>query len=278
MIEETARWLVVALGTNVCKTDLEKAQAIVSLSRFAVATGERGAEYNFDVALGDQTLLDGELTSTGDVQQESVDVPITDLTAGKPSLLSFSRDFEERGRMYYTMNLRYVTPAQDIEALNRGFAISHEYSLLDDADTRITSAHLGDVVRVHLTVMVPSDSNYVLVEDFLPAGLEPIDPSLAVVEPALKSQLQQELAAANRPDDLAVLRAVAALVLQPLAADRPPGRPRAPQDRRASPRASTSSSTTPAPRRPATSSSPRPTSRRRTSRRSSAAATAPASS
>ena len=202
LIEETARWLVVALSTNVCETGLEKAQAIVSLSRYVVETGERGAEYEFNVALGSETLLDGDLTSTGDVQLESVELPITELTAGQPSLVALTRDFDRPGRMYYTMNLRYVTPAQDIEALNRGFAVSHEYSLLEDEDTRITSASLGDVVRVRITVMVPADSNYVVVEDFLPAGLEPIDPSLAIVEPALRAQLQQELEAANRPDDL----------------------------------------------------------------------------
>jgi hypothetical protein len=202
LIEETARWLVVALSTNVCHTGLEKAQAILSLSRYAVVTHERGATYDFAVTLGADTLLDGQLASTGDVQVESVEVPITELTPGQPSLLSLTRDFGERGRMYYTMNLRYVTPAKEIEALNRGFAASREYSLLDDAETRVTSAGLGEVVRVRLTVMVPADSSYVVVEDYLPAGLEPIDPSLAIVEPALRSQLQQELAAANRPDDL----------------------------------------------------------------------------
>jgi uncharacterized protein YfaS (alpha-2-macroglobulin family) len=186
----------------VCKTGLETAQAIASLSRFVVVTGERGAEFDFDVALGDGTLLNGELHSTGEVEMQSIELPITQLEAGQPTLLTLARDFQERGRMYYTMNLRYVTPAKDIEALNRGFAVSHEYSPLDDPDTRITSANLGDVVRVRMTVVVPSDSNYVVVEDFLPAGLEPIDPSLAVVEPALRSQLAQELEAANRPDDL----------------------------------------------------------------------------
>jgi uncharacterized protein YfaS (alpha-2-macroglobulin family) len=202
LIEETARWLVVALGTEVCKTEVEKSQAIASLSSYAVSTGERGADYGFDVTLGNRALLDGDLTSTGNAQSESTDVPIADLNPGQPQLLTFNRDFEARGRMYYTMNLHYVTPAQDIEALNRGFAVSHEYSLLDDPEMSITSAHLGDVVRVHLTVVVPRDSNYVQVEDLLPAGLEPIDPSLAVVEPALKSQLTNELRDANRPDDL----------------------------------------------------------------------------
>jgi uncharacterized protein YfaS (alpha-2-macroglobulin family) len=202
LIEETARWLVIALNTGVCRTTLERAQAIVSLSSFVKLTGERGADYNYAVQLDDADLLRGRLKSTGNVQLESVDLPITKLTAGRPSTLSLARDYKKSGRMYYTLNLRYVTPAHDIEALNRGFAVSHQYSLLDDPDTEIVAAHLGDVVRVRMTVMLPADRDYVVVEDFLPAGLEPIDPKLAIVEPALKAQLAQELAAANRPDEL----------------------------------------------------------------------------
>ena len=85
LIEETARWLVVALGTNVCKTGLEKAQAIaVAVALRAVVPASAAPATTTTSALDDQTLLDGQLESTGDVQAESVDVPITDLTAGKP--------------------------------------------------------------------------------------------------------------------------------------------------------------------------------------------------
>jgi hypothetical protein len=202
LIEETARWLVIALNTGECRTTLERAQAIVSLSRFVVLTGERGADFGYGVRLDSRELLGGQLRSTGAVELESVDLPITELTAGRPSTLELARDYRRKGRMYYTLNLRYVTPAADIQALNRGFAISRQYSLLEDAATTVSSAHLGDVVRVSLTVMLPADRNYVVVKDFLPAGLEPIDPDLKIVEPALKSQLRAELAEANRPEDL----------------------------------------------------------------------------
>ena len=104
--------------------------------------------------------------------------------------------------MYYTLNLRYVTPAQSVEALNRGFAVSHQYSSIGAPDTPTSSARVGDVVRVKLTVMLPADRNYVVVEDLLPAGLEPIDPNLKVVDPALKAQLEAERSAANRPEGL----------------------------------------------------------------------------
>jgi hypothetical protein len=202
LIEETVRWLVIALNTDVCRTTLERAQAIVALSSFVVMTGERGANFGYAVRLGDRELLGGQLRSTGEVEMESVELANSELTAGRPSTLELARDYRRKGRMYYTMNLRYVTPAADILALNRGFGIAREYSLLDDPDTRVTSARLGDVVRVRLTVLLPADRNYVTVEDFLPAGLEPIDPDLKIVEPALKSQLRTELAMANRPADL----------------------------------------------------------------------------
>ncbi len=202
LIEETARWLVISLNTGVCRTSLERAQAIVSLSSFVALTGERGADFSYAVRLDDAELLGGHLSATGAVEIKSVELPITKLTAGQPSTLELARDYRRKGRMYYTVNLRYVTPATEITALNRGFAISHVYSLLDDAETPVSSAHIGDVVRVRMTVMLPADRNYVVVEDFLPAGLEPIDPDLDIVEPALRSQLAAELAEANRPDDL----------------------------------------------------------------------------
>ena len=94
--------------------------------------------------------------------------------------------------MYYGLNLRYVTPAAGIEALNRGFAVSHRYSLLDDPETPITSAAPGDVVRVTVTVVAPADRLFVQVQDFLPAGLEPIDPQLRIVSPRLREQLRED--------------------------------------------------------------------------------------
>ena len=63
------------------------------------------------------------------------------------------------GRLYYGLHLRHVTPAAGIEALNRGFAVSHRDSLLDAPETPITSASgatSGDAVRVTVTVVAPA--------------------------------------------------------------------------------------------------------------------------
>lgn len=88
-----------------------------------------------------------------------------------------------------------------MEALSRGVSVSHEYTLLDDADTPVTRARVGDVVRVKVTVMTDAERDLVEVQDFLPAGLEPIEASLKTTDPALIATLQQERAALNIPDD-----------------------------------------------------------------------------
>ena len=106
--------------------------------------------------------------------------------------MRFERDAGRDGRLYYALNLRYVTPAREVEALNKGFAVSHRYTLLDDPDTPVTSASLGDVLRVTVTVVAPNDRLYAKIEDFLPAGLEPIDTQRNTVAAELQERLQSE--------------------------------------------------------------------------------------
>jgi uncharacterized protein YfaS (alpha-2-macroglobulin family) len=119
-------------------------------------------------------------------------LPLTTLTPGTASRLAFTRDYSRPGRLYYSVNLRYVTPAKAVEALNRGFAISHRYSLLDDASRPVSAARVGDTVRVTVTVIAPADRAYVVIEDLLPAGLEPVDVRLRTVDPALKAKLDAD--------------------------------------------------------------------------------------
>jgi uncharacterized protein YfaS (alpha-2-macroglobulin family) len=89
------------------------------------------------------------------------------------------------GKMYYTVHLKTYLPVPGIEPANRGFAVSREYRLADCGNTdpkqecpTITSAKVGDVIQVKVTLVVPHTSYYVVVEDPLPAGTEALDTSL----------------------------------------------------------------------------------------------------
>ena len=65
--------------------------------------------------------------------------------------------------------------------MSRGIEISRSYTLLDDESrSEISSAAVGDVVQVRLRITAPNTLRYVVIEDFVPAGAEAINPDLAI--------------------------------------------------------------------------------------------------
>ena len=196
LIEETARWLVLARSEQRWKSSVERAQGMASLGAFAELTGETRGVYDYQVLLNTRRVLDGRFDVPAGDYADGVALELDALPPGEVSRVQFEREADTEGRLYYSLNLRYVTPAKEIEALNRGFAVSHRYTLLEDPETPITSASPGDVVRVTVTVVAPADRLFARVEDFLPAGLEPIDPKLAIVPAWLREQLREEQTAA----------------------------------------------------------------------------------
>ena len=192
LIEETARWLVLARAEDRWRTSVERAQGMASLGAFAELTGERLGVYDYRVLLGERLLLEGRFDVPSGDRTDGVAVGLEALPAGEVSRLQLEREPGATGRMYYSLNLRYATPARGIEALSRGFAVSHRYSLLEEPGSPVAGASVGDIVRVTVTVIAPSDRLFARVEDLLPAGLEPIDPQLAVVPEWLRQQLRRE--------------------------------------------------------------------------------------
>jgi hypothetical protein len=61
-----------------------------------------------------------------------------------------------------------------------GIAVERWYERLEDGKP-VTSVAEGDLVRVWLRISVPSERNFVILDDALPAGLEAVDLSLRTV-------------------------------------------------------------------------------------------------
>ncbi len=196
LVPQTVRWLVVGRGANGWHSSIDRAMGVLALSSYAVSTGELAGDYSYAVQLDAKDVLSGLVKPNTTPTTATKSVPLATFKPGTTSILAFTRDYQKPGRLYYTLDLRYLTPAKGIDALNRGFAVSHQYTLLDAPTKPVSAAKLGDTVRVTVTVMVQSDHAYVVVEDPLPAGLEPVDARLKNVDPALKAQLDNELAQA----------------------------------------------------------------------------------
>ena len=107
-----------------------------------------------------------------------------DLGGGETRDLVLSK--EGTGRLYYRLGLRYAPTDLKLDPLDMGFVVQREYQAVDDpADvTRDPDGtwrvKAGARVRVHLTIVADNRRYHVALVDPLPAGLETINPALAV--------------------------------------------------------------------------------------------------
>lgn len=87
------------------------------------------------------------------------------------------------GRLYYATRLMYALPPELSKSANAGIEIHREYSVERDGKWELlkTPAALkrGELVRVDLYVSVPAARNFVVVDDPVPGGLEPVNRELA---------------------------------------------------------------------------------------------------
>ncbi|RLD02383.1 MAG: hypothetical protein DRI46_00070 [Chloroflexi bacterium] len=93
---------------------------------------------------------------------------------------------EGPGRLYYRLGLKYAPTDLKLEPLEMGFVVQREYEAVDDPEdvkrledgTWVIKA--GARVRIRLTMVADNRRYHVALVDPLPAGLEIINPALAV--------------------------------------------------------------------------------------------------
>jgi hypothetical protein len=175
------------------ETTQETAMSLLALTDFLEASGELKADYSYQVRLNGETLSEKKIEASNLDESEELMVSVRDLLVGEDNEVDIARaPTDSEGRLYYTMHLRYFPPAEEIEAANYGVGVSREYLPADGVESKIESAALGDVVKVRLTVVAPTDLHYVVVEDYLPAGLEPIDTSLKTTSSEIRGMMLEE--------------------------------------------------------------------------------------
>lgn len=176
LLPNAVRWLMIARRGDAWHTSEENAWVISTLTDWMIATGELNANYEYTVSVNDDTVVDDTFTpqtvDEGSFTALSVDALKTDA----PNVIELERGAGD-GAMYYTAYLRAYLSVPTIQPVDRGLIVSRVYTRPGSTEP-ITEARVGELVQVRLTVIVPNESYYVVVEDPLPAGVEGIDPTL----------------------------------------------------------------------------------------------------
>ncbi|MEC7774570.1 MAG: hypothetical protein VYC32_00605, partial [Planctomycetota bacterium] len=111
-----------------------------------------------------------------------ISIPMTHLDKEKSLVLSK----EGKGRLYYRLGLRYAPAKLELEPSDHGFTVQRRYEAIDDpGDVTLGKdgswkIKLGAKVRAVVTMVAPARRYHVALTDPLPAGLEPLNPALAV--------------------------------------------------------------------------------------------------
>ena len=188
LLPQVVRWLMVARRADRWQTTYETAWATISLTDAMLISGDLAAAYSWRVALNGQTLVDavadaGSLADTWEMQ-----IGIPPLLRDSTNVLEIVRGTGP-GRLYYTAYVRTVLPADGITAESRGFILRREYCAVEESARGVTDVCVpvaelrsGDLVDVRLTVITPSMRHFVMLEDPYPAGMEPANVPVDVIE------------------------------------------------------------------------------------------------
>ncbi len=121
------------------------------------------------------------------VDSKQLDIPMSYLVAqGGTSNLIIDR--HGAGRLYYRIGTKYAPKNLKLEPADYGFTVLRKYEAVDDKDDVKQNAdgswtiEAGARVRVRLTMVAQARRYHVALVDPLPAGLEILNPGLAVTE------------------------------------------------------------------------------------------------
>ncbi len=166
----------------------ENVWVLLALDRYFNAFESQTPDFVARIWLGEQ-YAGGHAFAGRSTANVNLDLPMqyvqdsaTDAEGDLPLILQK----EGQGRLYYRLGLRYAPADLRLEAADHGFTVERTYAAVDDPDDvwrdddGVWHIRAGARVRVKLTMAAPARRVHVALVDPLPAGLEILNPELAV--------------------------------------------------------------------------------------------------
>ena len=176
--DAAARWLLAHRRGVGWYTTHATAFAVLGLTDYVTASGELEADYQWSVSLDGRTLASGRVDA-GNVL-EPIDSIVLTGDALEPGAHELVIEKQGMGSLYYTLLGRmalYYDGFEATEAEGLGITLNRDYQPVAGRGTP-EDWRVGDIVNVRLTLETKEDLGYVLLEDMLPAGFEPLNERL----------------------------------------------------------------------------------------------------
>ncbi len=168
----------------------ENAFILLALDRYFNTYEAQTPDFVARIWLGDGYA--GDATFRGrTTEYRQINIPMSYLaqvtgTSKVPVTSQLILSKEGAGRLYYRLGLRYAPTDLRLPPYEAGFTVERVYEAVDNPDDvkrdkdGVWHVKAGARVRVRLTMVAPARRYHVALVDPLPAGLEVLNPALAV--------------------------------------------------------------------------------------------------
>jgi alpha-2-macroglobulin len=176
----------------------DNAWAMLALNEAMLGFGDLNADFAFEATFNGGPLLNGDVAGNQVLTPSEAQVSLEYLSSTSPNLLTIQRK-DGLGRLYYRAVLNVNRPVEDVRPLDSGMRIERVYvdgncrAERSAAETKrctpLSTLRLAadQTITARLTLVLPRDSYYVMVEDFIPAGMEILNRSLKTSQQAIDS-------------------------------------------------------------------------------------------
>ena len=185
---QTAHWLITQLNAEGHWNNTSVNAAVFSALNTYYQTQE-GAEPDFlaSVKIAGKTLLQNAFKGRS-MESKTAAVPFAGVYGNKgEARLTFTK--AGNGTLYYTLGQVYEPRRYD-KPVDGGFAVSRAITTLDGKP--VSEIVAGERYKITLTVKNATARNFVVVEDFIPAGFEIVNTSLATESAAQGAVLAED--------------------------------------------------------------------------------------
>lgn len=209
-----ARWLAQARRSGHWRNTHATAYAVLALRDLARREGEASPEpIAVRAAIGATVLLERRIGGT-EPENVSITWPLArlpELIPGGTGELMLRRRAPPSGALaaakplYHAIRLESVRPTLRMDAAEAGLTVERRIFAFDPAKPRAPAketarAAAGDVVRVEIDVVVPRAATDLVLDDPLPAGLEPLILDLETVARSLGRALADRRSGGGRAE------------------------------------------------------------------------------
>lgn len=176
-VEPLVRWIIAGRKSNRWNNTQENLYCQNALAQYASYYEKDTPSYSVSGSAMGQTVKGASFKSFKDIPH-SENLSFTPAVVGKKSSLNLEKN--GKGRLYYTARMRIAYKDVRTSPVNSGMQVGRTYFVKGPDGTWQKQGNLvklkrGQLVKVVLKVSIPAVRNQVVLDDRLPAGLEPVN-------------------------------------------------------------------------------------------------------